>query len=122
MTTVLVLDALEQAIWTRRQAGITEFDGLVHHNDAGWQSGRGTYLVGAGNSGLGDCGLADDVEGACQVVDGDVPVDRGGVRPVLNVGGKGLHRQSAGLLRGELVLRIQSRRRVGLRIGHTVSP
>jgi transposase InsO family protein len=65
MTTALVLDALEQAIWTRRQAGITEFDGLVHHNDAGSQSGRGTYLAGARNSGLGDCGLADDVEGAC---------------------------------------------------------
>jgi putative transposase len=37
MKTALVLDALEQAIWARQQAGITEFDGLVHHNDAGSQ-------------------------------------------------------------------------------------
>jgi putative transposase len=37
MKTVLVLDALEQAIWTRRQAGIIEFDALIHHNDAGAQ-------------------------------------------------------------------------------------
>ena len=37
MTTALVLDALEQAIWTRPQAGISEFDALVHHNDAGSQ-------------------------------------------------------------------------------------
>jgi len=37
MRTALVLDALEQAIWTRQQAGITEFGGLVHHTDAGAQ-------------------------------------------------------------------------------------
>lgn len=37
MRTELVLDALEQAIWTRRQAGITQFDGLIHHHDAGAQ-------------------------------------------------------------------------------------
>lgn len=37
MRTTLVLDALEQAIWTRRQVGITAFDGLIHHNDAGSQ-------------------------------------------------------------------------------------
>ena len=41
----------------------------------------------------GDCGLADDVEGAGQVVDGDAPVDGGGVRPVLDVGGEGLDRR-----------------------------
>ncbi|GAA5141173.1 hypothetical protein GCM10023320_79830 [Pseudonocardia adelaidensis] len=33
----LELDALEQAVWTRHQAGIVEFDGLIHHNDAGSQ-------------------------------------------------------------------------------------
>jgi putative transposase len=37
MRTDLVLDALEMAIWTRKQAGVTDFSELVHHNDAGSQ-------------------------------------------------------------------------------------
>ena len=37
MTTPLVLDALEMALWTRRKEGITDLAGLVHHNDAGSQ-------------------------------------------------------------------------------------
>jgi putative transposase len=37
MTTALVLDCLEMALWTRRQAGTPAFAGLVHHNDAGSQ-------------------------------------------------------------------------------------
>ena len=37
MKTTLVLDALEQAVWTRQQAGVVEFDGLIHHTDAGSQ-------------------------------------------------------------------------------------
>ena len=37
MTADLVLDTLEHAIWTRRQAGITDLSGLVHHTDAGSQ-------------------------------------------------------------------------------------
>jgi putative transposase len=37
MSTPLVLDALEQAIWTRGRAGVTDLTGLVHHNDAGSQ-------------------------------------------------------------------------------------
>jgi putative transposase len=37
MTTPLVLDALEMAVWTRRKDGITDLTGLVHHNDAGSQ-------------------------------------------------------------------------------------
>ena len=37
MTTDLVLDTLEHAIWTRQQAGITDLSGLVHHTDAGSQ-------------------------------------------------------------------------------------
>jgi putative transposase len=32
MRTELVLDALEQAIWTRAQAGVTDLSGLVHHS------------------------------------------------------------------------------------------
>ncbi len=37
MTTDLVLDTLEHAIWTRRQAGISDLSGLIHHTDAGSQ-------------------------------------------------------------------------------------
>jgi putative transposase len=37
MKTALVLDALEQAIWTRRRDGTASLAGLVHHNDAGSQ-------------------------------------------------------------------------------------
>jgi putative transposase len=37
MTTDLVLDAVEMAIWTRRTEGITDLTGLVHHTDAGSQ-------------------------------------------------------------------------------------
>jgi putative transposase len=37
MHTQLVLDALEMAIFTREQEGITDLAGLVHHNDAGSQ-------------------------------------------------------------------------------------
>jgi putative transposase len=37
MTTPLVLDALEMALWTRRKDGITDLAGLVQHNDAGSQ-------------------------------------------------------------------------------------
>jgi putative transposase len=37
MSTPLVLDALEQAIWTRGRAGVDDLTGLVHHTDAGSQ-------------------------------------------------------------------------------------
>lgn len=39
MTTDLVLDTLEHAIWTRQQAGVTDLSGLIHHTDAGSQGG-----------------------------------------------------------------------------------
>ena len=35
MTTSIVLDAVEQAIWTRARAGVVDLAGLVHHNDRG---------------------------------------------------------------------------------------
>jgi putative transposase len=35
MKTALVLDALEQALWTRRRDGRGSLSGLVHHTDAG---------------------------------------------------------------------------------------
>lgn len=37
MTTDLVLDAFEHALWSRQQEGIQRLDGLVHHTDAGSQ-------------------------------------------------------------------------------------
>lgn len=37
MTTTLVLDALDQAVWTRNRDGIKDLAGLIHHNDAGSQ-------------------------------------------------------------------------------------
>ena len=39
MTTELVLDALEHAIWTRDRDGVSDLSGLVHHTDAGSQGG-----------------------------------------------------------------------------------
>jgi len=38
MRTSLVLDALEQALWTRRRDGKGDLPGLVHHTDAGSRS------------------------------------------------------------------------------------
>ena len=35
MTTPLVLDCLEMALWTRRREGASDFAGLTHHTDAG---------------------------------------------------------------------------------------
>jgi putative transposase len=37
MTTDLVLDTLEMALWTRAKDGVTDLSGLVHHTDAGSQ-------------------------------------------------------------------------------------
>ena len=37
MSTPLVLDTLEMAVWTRRQEGVHTLAGLVHHSDAGSQ-------------------------------------------------------------------------------------
>jgi putative transposase len=37
MKTALVLDALEQALWTRTRGGARDLAGLIHHTDAGSQ-------------------------------------------------------------------------------------
>jgi putative transposase len=37
MTTALVLDALDMAVWIRRKDGVTNLSGLIHHTDAGSQ-------------------------------------------------------------------------------------
>lgn len=39
MSTPLVLDALEHALFTRAQEGVTDLTGLVAHSDAGSQGG-----------------------------------------------------------------------------------
>jgi putative transposase len=39
MSTPLVLDCLEMAIWTRAKHGVTNLTGLIHHTDAGSQGG-----------------------------------------------------------------------------------
>jgi putative transposase len=39
MRTELVLDAIEQAIWTRQREGVTDLTGLTHHHDNGSQGG-----------------------------------------------------------------------------------
>ena len=37
MATTMVLDSIEQAIWTRTQEGVLEFNDVVHHSDRGSQ-------------------------------------------------------------------------------------
>lgn len=37
MATTMVLDSIEQAIWTRTQEGVLEFNEVVHHSDRGSQ-------------------------------------------------------------------------------------
>ena len=39
MTTAMVLDAIEHAIWTRQQEGAIDLKDVVHHTDRGSQSG-----------------------------------------------------------------------------------
>ncbi len=64
MDTTLVLDTLEHAICTRRQAGVADLAGLVHHTDAGSQYTSfafTTRLVEAGvDASVGSAGDAYD--------------------------------------------------------------
>ena len=64
MKTVLVLDALEQALWTRRRDGRGDLAGLIHHTDAGSQYTSVAFterLAAAGVSGsVGTVGDAYD--------------------------------------------------------------
>jgi putative transposase len=66
MTTPLVLDALEMALWTRRKDGVTSLTGLVHHTDAGSQYTSITFterLCDAGvDPSVGSVGDAYDCE------------------------------------------------------------
>jgi putative transposase len=56
MTADLVLDAIEQAIWTREYEGRDQFDDLVAHNDRGVQ-----YLSVAYSERLGKAGIQPSV-------------------------------------------------------------
>jgi putative transposase len=56
MTTPLVLDCLEQAIWTRAKEGTRDLAGLVHHTDAGSQ-----YTSVAFTSRLAEAGIDPSV-------------------------------------------------------------
>jgi putative transposase len=56
MTTDIVLDAVEQAIWTRTRAGVLDLTGLVHHNDRGSQ-----YTALRFGERLADAGIAASV-------------------------------------------------------------
>jgi putative transposase len=64
MTTDLVLDTLEHALWTRHRDGVTDLTGLVHHTDAGSQYTSfafTTRLVDAGvDASVGSVGDAYD--------------------------------------------------------------
>ena len=44
MSTQLVLDAVEHAIWTRGRHGVADLGGVIHHTDAGSQIYRGAVL------------------------------------------------------------------------------
>lgn len=52
MTTQLVLDAIEHAIWTRNREGVQDLSGLIHHNDRGSQ-----YTAIAFTERLADAGI-----------------------------------------------------------------
>jgi putative transposase len=57
MRTELVLNAIEQAIWTRQRDGVTNLAGLTHHHDNGSQGGFNwswQHLDGGGVDGQAD--------------------------------------------------------------------
>ena len=72
MTTPLVLDALEMALWTRRKEGITDLAGLVHHTDAGSQYTSIAFtqrLIEAGvDASVGSVGDAYDTQSMMMLV------------------------------------------------------
>jgi putative transposase len=57
----VVLDGLEQALWTRRRDGRADLAGLIHHTDAGLQRGFTERLAAAGvSASVGTVGDACD--------------------------------------------------------------
>ena len=53
MKTSLVLDALAQALWTRRRDGIADLSGQVHQTDAGSQYTSIAFTEGLAKAGIG---------------------------------------------------------------------
>ncbi|KDO92256.1 transposase IS401, partial [Mycobacterium avium subsp. hominissuis 3388] len=49
MATSMVLDAIEQAIWTRQQEGVLDFKDVVHHTDRGSQVDTGSVFIRRGH-------------------------------------------------------------------------
>jgi putative transposase len=62
MKTALVLDALEQALWTRRRDGDRDLAALVHHTDHGTQGGfnRSSQHLDSGGVDDGQASWVDD--------------------------------------------------------------
>jgi putative transposase len=71
MTTSLVLDTLEMAIWARGRDGVEDLTGLVHHTDAGSQTGLNRWtqhrLVGARLAGHRVPRQASSTSASCEV-------------------------------------------------------
>jgi len=65
MSSQLVLDALEQAVWTRNRSGTTELTGLIHHTDKGSQGGFNWSLQNLDRGGVHGqtSGMDDGVDG-----------------------------------------------------------
>lgn len=64
MTTALVLDALEHAIFTRASEGVTDLTGLIAHSDAGSQ-----YTAIAFTTRLVDAGVDPSVGSVADALD-----------------------------------------------------
>ena len=73
MRTALVLDALEQAVWTRTHDGVADLSGLICHHDAGSQYTSIAYTERLAEAGIDpsvgsagdayDCAMAESVIG-----------------------------------------------------------
>jgi len=110
MTTDLVLDTLEHAIWTRQQDGVADLSGLIHHTDAGSQYVSFAFterLVEAGvDPSVGSVGDAYDCEHpVCATTWGlTLAYDRpcGCLRVDVSAPGGGVH-QAAGRVGSDLI-------------------
>ena len=67
MATSMVLDAIEQAIWTRRQQGVMDLKDVVHHTDRGSQTRFNRWTQHLDDGGVFDgttTGMGSGVDGA----------------------------------------------------------
>lgn len=65
MATTMVLDSIEQAIWTRTQGGVLELNKVFHHSDRGSQGG-----FNRSSQHLDDGGVDGQASGSDEGVDG----------------------------------------------------